>query len=269
MDWFKHATCSNEDPDISDAWDLFGDMGPNIFWVTLEIYGREFSHLDENGFLDLSRTFLERKLRRKWKTIEQVFIFYQKRNRFEFTFFENGSRISLKIPKFITLASTWTAKTNRLPTQAPTQAPTKNLPTDKDKEIDKEIEKKKKKKKTIAPSDKNPSLEAVLQTHRKEYSEAYPGIDLDQETAKAKAWMLSNPKNKKKNLARFLNNWLSKAQDQVSKFPPKGEGYGKDRRDSRGPYRESEGKSTKYAGLTTVVRCDPTDGAPNEKEKKI
>ena len=68
---------------------------------------------------------------------------------------------------------------------------------------------------------KEKDLKEVLLKHKKTFSEAYPGIELDQETAKAQAWIESNPKNKKSNLKRFLNNWLSKAQDNTNKYPPK------------------------------------------------
>jgi uncharacterized protein YdaU (DUF1376 family) len=44
---------------------------------------------------------------------------------------------------------------------------------------------------------------------------AYPAIKLDAEIAKAHAWVLSHPKNRKSNWGRFLNNWLQKAQDKA------------------------------------------------------
>jgi len=46
---------------------------------------------------------------------------------------------------------------------------------------------------------------------------AYPAIDINRELQKAAAWVESNPKNKKSNWERFLNSWLSRAQD---KAPP-------------------------------------------------
>lgn len=52
------------------------------------------------------------------------------------------------------------------------------------------------------------------------WAEAYPAIDVRQEIAKAKAWLLANPKNRKSNLERFLTNWLTKAQDRT---PPHGQ----------------------------------------------
>jgi uncharacterized protein YdaU (DUF1376 family) len=47
------------------------------------------------------------------------------------------------------------------------------------------------------------------------FSTAYPAIKLDAEIAKAHAWVLSHPKNRKSNWGRFLNNWLQKAQDKA------------------------------------------------------
>lgn len=49
------------------------------------------------------------------------------------------------------------------------------------------------------------------------WNEAYPALSLDAELSKASAWMIANPKNKKSNYARFLTNWLSRAQDKAPK----------------------------------------------------
>ncbi len=67
----------------------------------------------------------------------------------------------------------------------------------------------------------NGNLCNILLENRESYLKAYPGINLYQETAKAEAWLISNPKNKKSNLKRYLNSWLCRAQDQINKFPPK------------------------------------------------
>lgn len=44
---------------------------------------------------------------------------------------------------------------------------------------------------------------------------AYPAISIDTELAKAAAWLIANPSNVKKNYARFLTNWLSRAQEKA------------------------------------------------------
>lgn len=46
-------------------------------------------------------------------------------------------------------------------------------------------------------------------------SKAYPAIDITTEIMKASAWLVANPKNVKKNVARFVNNWLARAQDKA------------------------------------------------------
>ena len=126
MEWFKHMTSSHEDPDISDAWDIFGDAGPVVFWTLVEIYGKEFSKLDENDFLTLSLKFFERKLRRKWKSFGKILEFFQKRQRILFQ--KNEIDLSITIPKFIKLSSNWTRREHPKPTELPTEEPTE-LPT--------------------------------------------------------------------------------------------------------------------------------------------
>ncbi len=145
MEWFKHSTGSHDDPDYSDAWDKFGDSAPVVFWTILEIYGAEFSHLKE-GNLTVSKKYLERKLRRKWRTIEGILNYFQTRSRFFLTFTDDLT-VSIKIPKFIELSSNWTKRYSKQPTEAPTEAPTAKEvykeEVDKDKDIKKEIKKEK------------------------------------------------------------------------------------------------------------------------------
>jgi hypothetical protein len=49
-----------------------------------------------------------------------------------------------------------------------------------------------------------------------EWAEAYPGVDVQAECRKALQWCRDNPKRKKTadGMTRFLNTWLSKAQNQ-------------------------------------------------------
>ena len=48
-----------------------------------------------------------------------------------------------------------------------------------------------------------------------EWVELYPAVDIMQELRKMKGWLDSNPTRRKtvKGIRRFINNWLSKAQD--------------------------------------------------------
>lgn len=52
------------------------------------------------------------------------------------------------------------------------------------------------------------------------WRKAYPAVDVDAEVAKAYAWALANPKNRKENWARFLVNWLGKAQERAPAVKP-------------------------------------------------
>jgi hypothetical protein len=57
-----------------------------------------------------------------------------------------------------------------------------------------------------------------------EWSMAYPAVDVVAELHKMRVWSLSNPTKQKTltGIARFVNAWLSKAQDQVGKVPISG-----------------------------------------------
>ena len=48
-----------------------------------------------------------------------------------------------------------------------------------------------------------------------QWTKAYPAVHLDIELSRAATWLVANPKNVKSNYARFLTNWLTKAQDKA------------------------------------------------------
>lgn len=51
------------------------------------------------------------------------------------------------------------------------------------------------------------------------FCKLYPGVDVEKEINKMAAWCMSNPTKRKtqKGIMRFVNNWLSKAQDSSSR----------------------------------------------------
>jgi len=58
-----------------------------------------------------------------------------------------------------------------------------------------------------------------------QWLEAYPAVDVGAEIKKAAAWLTSNPKNIKSDYVRFLNGWLSRAQDKaptINAYAPNG-----------------------------------------------
>ena len=50
-----------------------------------------------------------------------------------------------------------------------------------------------------------------------EWKLAYPGVEILPELRKAHSWQRSDPKHQKKNQSKFLNSWLSRAQDDASR----------------------------------------------------
>jgi hypothetical protein len=58
---------------------------------------------------------------------------------------------------------------------------------------------------------------------------AYPGVDVLAEVHKARAWLESNPSRRKTHggVARFLNAWMSRAQDSPRPAAPKGKDNGR------------------------------------------
>jgi len=115
MKWFQHSTDSHDDPDISDAMDEFGDAGYSVFFILLELYGREFNSLNSEKWLSLSKRFVARKLRKSWTKVEQILNFYQERQRVFIKIEQN--RISINVPQFIDIASNWIKRNKGVPTE--------------------------------------------------------------------------------------------------------------------------------------------------------
>ena len=53
----------------------------------------------------------------------------------------------------------------------------------------------------------------------KAWIEAYPNVNIPQETSKAKAWLLSNTNKAKKDFMKFTNNWLAKSMQNGGQMP--------------------------------------------------
>lgn len=64
---------------------------------------------------------------------------------------------------------------------------------------------------------------AITEKHYNTFVEAYPGVsDIMAELKKMKAWLVANPKNMKKDVLRFANNWLSRENDKNGNRPSYG-----------------------------------------------
>jgi hypothetical protein len=56
-----------------------------------------------------------------------------------------------------------------------------------------------------------------FEKNMKAWKKAYPFLDVLQEIRKAHAWEMANPKRRKKDRARFIANWLSRADESRAK----------------------------------------------------
>lgn len=61
----------------------------------------------------------------------------------------------------------------------------------------------------------------------KKYRELYPAVDVDQEIRKMIGWLDANPANRKtpRGINKFINGWLSRAQDSARPSQPKKNGF--------------------------------------------
>ncbi len=66
------------------------------------------------------------------------------------------------------------------------------------------------------------SWSGVSDMKRRLWAEAYPAVDLHVELAKAAAWLVANPANRKSNYDAFLNRWFARAQDSAPPVRPSG-----------------------------------------------
>ena len=110
MKWFKHLADSHNDPDLCVAREKFGHAALTVFWLTLELYAKEFDHYDPgtDGFIRLSWVDYRNKLRIKTKQTEFILTFYQNRGRIISK--RDGEYLLVKIPKFVDMADEYTAR---------------------------------------------------------------------------------------------------------------------------------------------------------------
>ena len=214
MKWFKHSVDSHEDPDISDAEDLFGDSGYTIFFKTLEVYGREYNRLNDDGYLDISKAKLSRNLRKKWFRIRLVLSYFSKKGRIVFK--ETEERAIIKIPKFIELSSNWTKRQHHQPTEATTEVPTES-PTAI--EVEEEVDIREDKQKPFIFCSvilKDKTYFDITKEKVKEYEITYPNIDVRQELIRLKQWNIDNDAKRKtrRGFLGHVNKWLGGKKDK-------------------------------------------------------
>ena len=71
------------------------------------------------------------------------------------------------------------------------------------------------------PLVKTGEFHSITKSDVQKYRDLYPGIDVMQEIRKMIGWCDANPKNRKTKagVKRFINNWLSRAQDRAPRQP--------------------------------------------------
>ena len=209
MKWFKHKTGSHDNPDIEDAEDEFGDAGYVVFFKILEIYAQEYNHIID-GWLDISQTFIRRKLRKSWTKVEQILNFYQTRRRIFFK--TNGKRVVIKIPDFIEISSNWTTRKHKVKDTAPTEVTTE-VPTAKEEEVEEEVE-----EDNIYMS--IPLIDKtnydLTEKEKKELEFLYPYINIEQGLKDILGWNKSNPTKRKtrRGFMKHVNTWLRTKNDK-------------------------------------------------------
>ena len=62
-------------------------------------------------------------------------------------------------------------------------------------------------------------LQRIIEEDMEGWMQAYPAVALTNEIERAKQWLIANPAKRKKNVCRFLTNWLSKAQEKGGSMP--------------------------------------------------
>lgn len=185
-----------------------------MFWVILEIYGREFSRLNKKGELILSWRYFQNKVRTKRKTSENILAFYRERSRIISEIFPEC--IKIKIPKFLEMSSNWVRREKRRPIEVPTEAPIEAPAAI-------EVRKKNKNKENninIARSVKKPKQASLTDEEFLSFlKEKFTWVDFDAAMVKMDAWLLAHPGRKK--TRRFIVNWLNKIEKPIEIEQPK------------------------------------------------
>ena len=206
MDWFKHKTGSHTDPDICAAIDEFGDTGYTAFFVILEVYGREFNSINDDGWLRVSQTFLRRKLRKSWTKVELLLNFYQTKNRIFFTI--EGSDVLLKIPLFIELASTWARRRSRDEQASPPEGPPQG-PLAREVEVEEEEER------SNTTAIETNEFFTVTETEHATYQKAFVITEDDLRRQYAKMVLYCKRKGPLRDYRRFIYNWLEREYQKL------------------------------------------------------
>ena len=69
------------------------------------------------------------------------------------------------------------------------------------------------------PDRVNAFYDNIPKNVKEAWKKAYPNVDINRESEKCRAWLLSNTNKAKKDFRRFTNNWLSRAMENGGIIP--------------------------------------------------
>ena len=78
--------------------------------------------------------------------------------------------------------------------------------------------------------DEDNEIHGISEKDMVEWRKFYPALDVEQEIRSASAWLKGNPKNRKKDILRFLTNWLNRAQERTRRIETRRQGNAIDTR---------------------------------------
>lgn len=208
-------TDSLDDPFIHSLMDEYGHLGYAVWFGLIEIIAKE-NGKSVTGKVDISPTYLRRKLRTSPTKLRQVLDFCRSNGRLMVDFSEKIWKIDF--PKIAEIKDNYT-KDLQVARKKP------SIEAEAETEVEKEADKEEDKKKKRSMSLRTPLLtdEEFITTLKN--SPAYKGIDIDRELAKMDTWFLT-PKGKgRKKTRAFIVNWLNKCEPVLDSLTQKEKDY--------------------------------------------
>lgn len=227
MKWFKHMTCSGDDEKLSAIMDELGMEGYGFYWRLLEVVAEK---LDQNG--EPSCQFSAKKWGNFFQFSAKKFLKFAQilaeKRLISVEISENFVKID--IPNLLKYRDNYQKKCEQT-SKKPSSDNNNNSIKEEEKEAEEDINCAEQKKFAQAQQKKekddalvvaeiplaNGTGFPVTETHVKEFTTAYPGVDVMAQLREIRAWCIANPKRRKtKNGAlRFINSWLDKEQNKA------------------------------------------------------
>lgn len=105
--------------------------------------------------------------------------------------------------------------------QQPDQQSTRNRPAIDHKQEDKELQKIKKNSNSVRFDSENRIITGLNQEDFDQWKLAFPAVPIETEIQSATQWLIDNPTKRKKQVRRFLTNWLRRRQERGGSIPSK------------------------------------------------